>query len=314
MHEAMLLLLLYQAVCVSLLLPAWGTPRLKWLKAYHQSPSQQKVILGHQVRLRGFSQSLKNIMHESMARNYDLEWVAEKLRGRSNMVILDIGAHLGLSSVVLAKMFPSATIYSFEPSPRTYEFLLWNLRANQVTNVRAHNAAFTADGRNVTMFLNPKHSAQNNVYGAYNHKGVPTQMNQFDLPSATLADVQQAYNFSAIDLLKIDCEGCEFEVISNISHQGWAAANHRSPPIIGEIHPAVPPPGTTEDQYLSTLLALCDQRGRYWGKGVEHCASSTGRLQFKSRKMAQMYISTLQVVGQSRLAPGETLPHMTLPR
>ncbi len=46
----------------------------------------------------------------------------QRLFGRRSLsVIFDVGAHTGESAIDYADQFPDATIYSFEPSPATYQ-------------------------------------------------------------------------------------------------------------------------------------------------------------------------------------------------
>jgi Met-10+ like-protein len=51
--------------------------------------------------------------------------------------ILDIGAHIGVVSIFLAKRHPDVRVLAFEPVPRVFELLSANLRRNRVHNVSA---------------------------------------------------------------------------------------------------------------------------------------------------------------------------------
>src|SRR6516164_398789 len=50
-------------------------------------------------------------------------------------IVIDVGAHIGLVSVYLAKRFPFLRIYAFEPHPVNHTNCADNLRLNNVTNV-----------------------------------------------------------------------------------------------------------------------------------------------------------------------------------
>ena len=45
---------------------------------------------------------------------------------------------IGLVSITLAKLWPSARIVALEPAPSSFRYLLWNLRENNVTS-QAHS-------------------------------------------------------------------------------------------------------------------------------------------------------------------------------
>jgi FkbM family methyltransferase len=119
-------------------------------------------------------------------------------------VIVDIGAHKGIVSCYLAKKYPQAKIYSFEPVAENYAALVENLKRNNITNVTAINKAVTKDGRGVRVTVDPyNNSGGANIYG----------MGERQVESITLDEIFKLYGFVSIDLLKIDCEGAEFEIL-----------------------------------------------------------------------------------------------------
>jgi FkbM family methyltransferase len=62
--------------------------------------------------------------------SYDPENYIE-LHSEKNLIIFDVGANIGQSSIWYAKSFPLATIYSFEPFPIIYERLQANTKRNK---------------------------------------------------------------------------------------------------------------------------------------------------------------------------------------
>lgn len=52
-------------------------------------------------------------------------------------VIFDIGANIGITSIYLAKTYPEATIYSFEPLKDNFDILSRN--ASQFENIKVYN-------------------------------------------------------------------------------------------------------------------------------------------------------------------------------
>jgi hypothetical protein len=66
--------------------------------------------------------------------------VQQELIGKTNPVIFDVGAHLGLVTKLYRELFPSALIHSFEPSPESFQKLKkYHLRD---TNVVVHRNSF----------------------------------------------------------------------------------------------------------------------------------------------------------------------------
>lgn len=120
-------------------------------------------------------------------------------------VAVDIGAHVGGVSVYLGKKHPSARIYAFEPSSANYARLRRNLKANKVKNVTAAHVAVTGDGRDVTLEL---------AIASGGHSILkPPSGDGERVNSLTLERIFDLYGIERLHLLKIDCEGAEYEIL-----------------------------------------------------------------------------------------------------
>jgi FkbM family methyltransferase len=127
-------------------------------------------------------------------------------------VILDIGAHIGLFAVYAGLRFPEVLIHAFEPFPDNCELLRENLKRNRVGNVRVHNLGVSGDGRLLEMATNPENSG-----GASCHSFTLTHRRTGMIPSTTLDGVFDSLGIDACKLLKIDCEGSEYEILFSTS-------------------------------------------------------------------------------------------------
>lgn len=124
--------------------------------------------------------------------------------------IFDIGANIGIYSILFSRRFPDANIYAFEPVPENFEVLQWNTK--NVDNIHIYNLAF---GKNEIVTLRYPSSREEDFEtnkGLYStvHKGShPIQANSCRLDS--WCEENNIYP----DLIKIDVEGAERIIIEN---------------------------------------------------------------------------------------------------
>lgn len=123
-------------------------------------------------------------------------------------VVLDIGAHVGVVSIYLAKRYPGIRVYAFEPVHENYARLSRNIAANGATGITAINKAVTGDGRRVSLSFDPT----SNTGGGSLVSGVADQ--RVYTFSVTLAQIFADYVPERCALLKIDCEGAEYEILA----------------------------------------------------------------------------------------------------
>jgi FkbM family methyltransferase len=141
-------------------------------------------------------------------------------------VMLDIGAHVGLTSIYFAKLFPGIRIYAYEPVLSNYERLLEHIELNGVGNVHPHNLAVTGDGGR-REFVTGGHTAGHTAF--HDH-----ERDTFWVESTTIPAILKHHKIKRVKLLKLDCEGAEFEILGTSA--GWL---HRVDAIRGEIHTGV---------------------------------------------------------------------------
>jgi FkbM family methyltransferase len=70
-------------------------------------------------------------------------------------VILDVGAHVGLFSLLAAHANPGAEVHAFEPLPVVLERLRRNIELNDLRNVHVHEVAAGAEHGEASMYYEP---------------------------------------------------------------------------------------------------------------------------------------------------------------
>ena len=183
-------------------------------------------------------------------------------------VIIDIGANIGVFGLRASQEFKEIEIHSFEPVPQIYNVLQKNKVLSNNPNFHAYQMGVgsKSDAINFTYFPNSpalsttnpelwekdKKAFENAVKGSI--KNSPDSfwwsflIPNFTIPLiarylqkgktviecevCTLAHFIAEKNITKIDLLKLDCEGHEWEVIKGISESNWPIIKS----IVMEVH------------------------------------------------------------------------------
>lgn len=182
---------------------------------------------------------------------YDLAWFAQGLGERPTFV--DIGAHIGCFVVDVTRRLPDAWGQAFEPTPSTGEYLSRNVELNGLTErVRVRHEAAAANAGVLVMADNGVGSGHNGVL----HLGADGA-NAIEVPSAPIAEVID--ELDGIDLLKMDCEGGEYDIVLNTGAEHWRRVRR----VVMEYHAL---PGHSIDeiaQHLETAGLPMVRRVRY---------------------------------------------------
>jgi FkbM family methyltransferase len=183
---------------------------------------------------------------------------------RDDDVVYEIGAHIGVWTVFLARRVSRGEVHAFEPDEKNRGQLLANLALNGVRNVSVHEAAIC--DRSGTGGLA--------VYGQdrdARHSLVPTEGHDRVIEVATLRldDVPARLGIPEPTALKIDVEGAEGLVLAG-------AASLLARPALRlvyvEFHARMRQTGWTEERFLGRLgeagFAIA---GRWTREAQLHC-------------------------------------------
>ena len=128
-----------------------------------------------------------------------------------NWTIFDIGAAIGDFSIRAAQ-HPTNRVIAFEPFPESFDLLTRNIELNNCSNVVAIPSAVAS--RTGTLELDLSSGEPLHLETAVDIAPAPDHQT---VESISLKDAIDRYTDGAVDLLKLDCEGAEYDILGEAS-------------------------------------------------------------------------------------------------
>jgi FkbM family methyltransferase len=158
---------------------------------------------------------------------YRFEWFLGPLLARP-IVVLDIGGHVGTFSCRLTQLHQGASVLTFEPSATTASFLRRNVEQNGVSSrVTVFERALAATSGHAVFDDNGAGSGLNGLAAAGHSSGTATEVQTISLDDAVGSAP------APVDVIKIDCEGGEYDLVLNSSPDSWKSVQR----VVIEFHP-----------------------------------------------------------------------------
>ena len=150
-----------------------------------------------------------------MEHDYYLTRVASLRNGDT---VIDVGAHVGVLSIALAKKFPFVTVYALEPDPLNYASLQQNIVRNGVRNVIALPVAVSVDGLPRTLYT----SARDSSWATTDARMIPPHfvLRSVLVDTITLEQLFQNYAIAHCRLLKMTALGAAYIALESFKRKG----------------------------------------------------------------------------------------------
>jgi FkbM family methyltransferase len=141
-----------------------------------------------------------------------------KFSKNETYTIIDVGANVGYFSIYALSKLPKAKVISFEPMPQNFALLSEYQNQLKTDKWLAHNLAVSADNKPLTLHFNASDEFTTSAgkFGLH-----PGDTDVLEVPSVTLKEVIKSNKLEHIDLLKLDCEGSEYDILYNCPDELW---------------------------------------------------------------------------------------------
>lgn len=133
------------------------------------------------------------------------EYKKEGFEIGENSTVIDVGGHIGIFSVYASQFCKNGRILTFEPITDNFKVLEENLSLNEFTNIKVFNVAVAGRQSKVKIFHNEDQAAHT-IYGEGDKH---TEIN-----AISLREILDSNGVQKCDLLKLDCEGAEYEILA----------------------------------------------------------------------------------------------------
>jgi len=175
---------------------------------------------------------------------------------RATDTVLDIGGNIGMFVLWAAPQVPNGRVVTVEPTPQAHSCLTSNIEKNGFANVTALRAAVGHDGGQIEMVIYPGVEALSHVHYirptliTHLFTKWPRWSQRVTAPTLSLGRIMDEQQLDVVNYLKLDCEGCEFEILRHTEAAYW----QRIERVAIEYHESA-------DRRVDELISILKQHG-----------------------------------------------------
>ena len=166
----------------------------------------QRRVNGHKLRLP--TRYFKYFPETYEAENF--EFLKESCK--PGAVIIDIGAHIGLFSIIAAQVTGKrGKLYAFEPAPGTFALLQQTVVINHEEQViETIQKAVGKENGKITFFVSDNNADNSNSLVNYKED---RSLHGIDVAVTSIDNFVKEKNISKLNFIKIDVEGAEYDTL-----------------------------------------------------------------------------------------------------
>ncbi|OGC92139.1 hypothetical protein A2899_01980 [Candidatus Amesbacteria bacterium RIFCSPLOWO2_01_FULL_49_25] len=133
--------------------------------------------------------------------------------------IIDVGANIGTFSFVASKAYPQSKVLAFEPARKTYSLLQKNVQLNGLGHVLTIQQAVSNHNGERQFYSQPA-SGLSSLFPARPGSSIEK------VRTTTLASIFKQYDITVCDILKLDCEGSEYDILMSLPQRLLSRIRH----------------------------------------------------------------------------------------
>jgi len=129
---------------------------------------------------------------------------------KNNSVIVDLGANIGVFTIYATMTSKDTIVYAYEPFAGFCDLIRENVRLNgRDSAVRCFNYAVAGESTTRTLYVKGTDFFFPTLIGKSSDNG----QESIQVKCTTLAEIIESNQLGRVDMLKMDCEGAEYEIL-----------------------------------------------------------------------------------------------------
>ena len=159
------------------------------------------------IKVRPNTDDLKIVKSNFVTKHYFKDYLPIP----NNSIVVDVGAHIGAFSVMVARK--AHKVLSFEPEPGNFQMLKKNRDLNQLENVSIFEMAVSGSCgyQDITVYS----EGSTGTHSLY--QGSATDAGKKRVQTISLEEIIRREGLARIDFLKLDCEGAEHDILRHMT-------------------------------------------------------------------------------------------------
>ena len=144
---------------------------------------------------------------------YNIQQLIQKLPAKP--VIIDIGANVGFFDILVLSKLPGACIAAYEPVEQNAAYFKKILAGNPVLKQVAFNSLAVTGKKTEYIELYAENTEESQVVASVIEGFNEHNSKKIKVPAISLSEIIDQIGDIEIDVLKMDCEGSEYEIVYN---------------------------------------------------------------------------------------------------